>query len=86
MSCDKDCGNGEKVIGEFRLGTCVRIENHELDAMVAKDLLHELECKATQAVAVGNHNVTSTLLVRGKVGTTPNNTGNGNSAAQASVY
>ena len=25
--------------------------------MVAKDLLHEFECKATQAVAVGNHNL-----------------------------
>ena len=62
MSCNKDGGNGKQVVGELRLGTCMRAENHELDLMVLKDLLQKLECETAQAVAVGSHNLGAMLV------------------------
>ena len=58
---DEVVRDGEEVFSELALrvwgfAAVTLAENHELDASLRKEPLHELEGKAAQAVAVGNHN------------------------------
>jgi len=58
---DEVVRDGEEVLGKLalRVGACAVVtcaENHELHASLRKEPFHELEGKAAQAVAVGNHN------------------------------
>lgn len=58
---DEVVGDGEQVVCELLLrvwavAVVTLTEYHDLDASLLKDPLHELEGKAAEAVAVGNHN------------------------------